>query len=256
MISVTAPLAGLPPRGVGFYDPRARRRGEGWSFLAVAPSRAGAGDWIFVGPDDTTPERWRATLDRMLAAVGPLTAGIIVDPEGGWPQLGAAERATQLAELGRALRAAALRTRVIVTSHGGFPIATLAPHLGRLVIGSPQLYYDGPTNARTWERWRRAFGRRLIPSIAGPRGIASPPAQWSTPEGYAAYLDTIPRDVPGVIVWDLTTVRPDAVDAIRSRWAGFMGIPWLAVSALDTWAGLALVVVALLALVALVIGGR
>lgn len=250
VISPAALALGLPPIGAGVYDPT-RRRGERWAFRAVAPERAQAGDWCFVGPEQSRPENYiDGAIRRLGAGIGPLTPGVIFDPENGWPQIHASERAAKFSEMAWHLAQLAARTRVCITSHGGFPVAAIPRWLRKLVSGSPQLYYDAPTNARVLARWQAVFGERISPSIAGPRGIANPPPEWSTDEGYQRYLDGIPRDVPGVIIWDLTTIRPSAYEMIRSRWGRLATFPAVATAAFDTLPvmGIVLIVLAMLVL--------
>ncbi len=239
-IGVSMLLAGMPPSGVGIYDPRARRDGQGYAFYARNPGRNAARDWVFTGPGAWAEDTWQGTLDTMLSACGPLTPGIIPDPEGPIVTLPQTRRRAVLAAMGRALTLAALRVRVCVTSHGGFPIEELAPFCGRMVSFSPQLYYDAPTNARKWARWRAVCGNRMVPSVAGPNGIAHPPDAWSTEAGYQAYVNGVPNDAPGCIIWDLTTIRPSALAAIRGRFGGVRSLPFFALSAMDTWGGLVL----------------
>lgn len=262
MISIGALATGTPPTGLGIYDPRRRRDGQGWGFLAVNPEHARAGDWLFVGPEPSTPDEYLdiaptsvdgdpvGAIKRLSDGIGPLTPGVIFDPEMGWPQVPASERAARFEEMARALFALALRTRVVITSHGGFPVERIPRWVRPFLSGSPQLYYDAPTNARVLARWRSVFGARVVPSVAGPRGIARPPADWSTDAGYSRYLDSIPRDVPGAIVWDLTTIRASALAAIRARWGG-LGAVLPSVAAFVTAASgmLALAMVALIAIV-------
>jgi len=248
-------LGGVPPAGVGLYirdtiDPRLGR------FVALNATRAdlnaqatvararGQEVWLYSLPSEWRPGVWRESLTSIVQRAGSIgAAGVIADPENGWPELGQLARRRELAELGAALAAAAATTRVGVTSYPMLPdLRSLADGCGTRVFGSPQLYgrtaTDAPTLRGWYDRWRDAgFGPRLVPSIAAWASSA----QLETPEGYRRYLDALPRaggaigwratgPLPRYIAAELATYEPggSAAGTAALAAAAGLGSPWIA----------------------------
>ncbi len=259
--------AGMPPAGLGLYARNHVVAGP-WRWFAidawrsdaaqqVAAARAlGADVWMFGGPDRWTPDTWRRSLrEAVAAAQAHRASGIIVDRENGWTSSQA--HATENQTLGAELRAAAMSTRVGVTSFPGAPhIDVLARATRRLVWGSPQFYArDLPPSqfGAWWSRWRSWWGARLIPSIAAwPASDALGSAV-----GYDSYLAQLPR-AGGYAAWPVHPIPSYMTGALTQRFGGLHGLtmlPFAALGALDTWTGLVLLVLALLVAVSVLVGG-
>lgn len=205
-------LAGVPPFGLGIYGRDSIERGP-WSWRSYNAERtgdvreqffAGGGGWLWAGPASMRPDVWQRGVDDLEALAVELGAsGIIVDPEGGWPQISRAERERQGRAFGE--RCAAASVRVGMTSYPLWPARrAFVEGAGGKVWGTPQIYGISVRTpdqiARAWDDWTGLFGAgKLIPSIAAWRDPRSDLLQ--SAEGYADYLSRIPHAC-GAIAFD------------------------------------------------------
>lgn len=227
---MTDPIAllqrGMPPTGKGIFLRDAWEPGP-WHVavvnafrsdaaqLAQTASAAGCSIWLYGTPDRFTAATWRASLDTLRGKLTsiPHVVGVIIDREDVSPSL------PDVTAMAQAMVALSSETRVGFTSYpswGG--LETLARTCGESVFGCVQIYGRSSQNPADWQswfrRWQAFFGSRLIIATAG---WASNPSL-GTPEGFARYLDGLPR-APGALVWDESGSRmpPYIVDAY-SRW--------------------------------------
>lgn len=235
MTIAAAVLAGVPPSGLGCYVWQTSAPPGDWDFYCVTyTSRtltralldAGKRVWLFAGPSAWAPGAWRATLAECLAlaAADSRIVGIVANPEEAWRSAGSAEAA----EFGRALAAAAERTRVGVVTIPAQPhLATTVAAAGSSVWWSIELYANSaaPSSFATWaQRWSAAGvpRSRLSMTVAG----FTPPSElgratMATRETYRAYLDALPS-TSGAIVWgnnSLLSSRAWMLEELSRRYA-------------------------------------
>ena len=233
-MTILAPVAaGVPPVGIGLYA-RGRVGAPGpWQWYVGR-------EWSFANVDQMRADPVAATQRAIAEAIANGRSGAILD----W-ETDATE--AQVRAVTALVVANAARTRVGFTSYPSWRYVGLIAQLTHgLMWGSPQLYFDPATNARGWEHWRSAFGARLIPSakgyVVGAHTSDAMAAALRTPAGYAAYLESVPR-AGGVIIWPNHPVPQYMLDAIHARWGGIatpLLVPWAALSVLDSWPGLVL----------------
>lgn len=183
---------------------------------AILEAHGGRG-WLYGLPDAWRPGSWRGTLERCLERVRETgAAGILADPENGWPQASDSEARA----LGEALAQAARETRVGVTSYPLFPrLDALADACRGWVWGSPQIYgaSGGPAEWRAWHaRWVRAWGPgSVVPSLAaGGGGLAAPRAFHGSAQGLLDYWRSVPRGA-GIIFWPGASIPAHVADAAQ-----------------------------------------
>lgn len=249
-MSIAAPLlVGAPPSGLGVYS-RGHTTEPGFDWHTGR-------EWGFVGVDHMNSADWQRYADLAVAdALQNGRSGVILDREDHTPD-------AVVDAMAAWIRANALRVRIGFTSYPAWNgLARLAAGARGLFWGSPQLYFDAPTNARGWARWRAALGLRIVPSIAGyvtgsdPSRAAADRALRGTADAYANYLASVPR-AGGAIVWPVWPMPSYMRDALRARYGGLSmlaGVPFNLASSLDTWPGLAFVLVGLIICAALAVG--
>lgn len=243
-------LLGVPPTGLGVYA-RGRVGAEGpWQWYTGR-------EWELVGVDAMNGADWQAHCDAAAARARARGAsGVILDREDRTPD-------AVVDAIAAWIRRNAFTVRVGFTSYPSWNgLARLAAGARGLFWGSPQLYFDAATNARGWARWRSELGLRLIPSIAAyVEGSSSSRraediALRGSAEAYARYLASVPR-AGGAIAWPVWPVRPYMLQQLGARYGGvamLAGLPYNVASSLDTWTGLALVLVLLVVCAALALG--
>lgn len=246
--------AGRPPVGLGIFDRSQRVPGPPWIWHASYPARARAGDWVFVGVEAMAIGSWRVSLARAVeVAVSRFASGVIVNPERLQVEWANAPQ-SEFDALSDALCAAALRTRIGFVSIPAWPVERM--RFRGLVWGGMEWTRNIGPNLRGWERWRRVFGARLIPSLFTPHGVL-PPA-WPDIASFRAYVESIPR-TGGAIVWPGYPVEPYAIEVLTERYASptaaLTMLPLSAFSALDTWPGLLFLVLFTLLVVGSLLGG-
>lgn len=212
----------VPPFGLGVYL-RDRVEPVRWAFGAVNAWRAdrasqaaalraaGASVWVYGTPERFNPSTWREGVARLASVARELgAAGVIADPETGWPELARERRDTEARALGAALADLSGEFRVGATSYPSFPaLDALAQGCRGRVFGSPQIYGRTSADAEAFASWLDAwrqpsrFGRYCIPSIAG---WAAQPSMASA-AGYRAYLAKLPK-AAGAIVWETSGAMP------------------------------------------------
>lgn len=250
MTILAGPLAGVPPSGLGLYSRGHVGEPGPWSWYTGR-------EWELVGIEQMNSAQWETHCDaavaRVLARGGQ---GVILDREDRTPN-------TVVDAIAAWIHRNWMRVRILFTSYpawNGLP--RLAAAARGLFSGSPQLYFDAPTNARGWARWRAELGLRLVPSVAGyiegssESRRAADRALRGTPDAYRAYLASVPR-AGGAIVWPVWPMPQFMRDALAARYAGvamFAGLPFNIASSVDTWLGLALAVVLLVVCGALALG--
>lgn len=250
MTILAAPLVGVPPVGLGVYARGHVGEPGPWSWYVGR-------EWELVGVEQMNSPQWEqhadAAVARVLARGG---SGVVLDREDATPD-------SVVDAMAAWIRRNFMRVRIIVTSYPAWRgLERLASKARGLFVGSPQLYFDAPTNARGWARWVAALGFRVIPSVAGyvegsdAARHAADRALRGTPAAYTSYLHSVPR-AGGAIVWPVWPVPQYMRDALAARYTGlamFVGVPFNIASSLDTWPGLALVLVLLLVCASLALG--
>lgn len=221
---------GAPPIGLGMFL-RDRFLDGPWSWVAVNGGRAdyahesglakGAGKqlWLYAMPGSFTPTGWRDGLALLLVRCAEVGAtGIIVDPETEW-----GNGADQIAAFGAALRDAATRTRVGITSYPSWgPMPALATAAGDACFGIPQIYGQPGAFTRAeiesqWSRWRGAFGTRLCVGFSAWVPSSSPTL--NDPAEYNAYIDRLPA-AGGYIGWISGPIPVHMMQEIQRKWGG------------------------------------
>lgn len=250
MTVLALPLVGVPPSGLGLYA-RGRVGEPGpWSWYVGR-------EWELVGIEQMNSPQWEQHADAAVArALARGAQGVILDREDNTP-------AAVVDAMAAWIRRNCVRVRIIVTSYPAWNgLERLAAGARGLFVGSPQLYFDAPTNARGWSRWLRVLGLRLIPSVAGyvegsaESRRAADRALRGTPSAYISYLASVPR-AGGAIVWPAWPMPQYMKDALAARYTGlamFAGVPFNIAASIDTWPGLALVLVLLMLCAALALG--
>lgn len=221
---------GLPPTGRGIY---ARAQSVDWlagfDFVALhrarrdTPQKArdlmarGVSVWLYSTPAEWAPGAWQAELQiigDMALNLG--VAGIIADPENGWPSVSRAVRDREASALGAGLAELAMSTRVGVTSYPAFPARRqIAAACEGRVWGSPQIYDKGYSAERIfafYSDWLALFGdARVIPSISAwpsSRSGSASTSRLRTREGFRAYLTQFVPPAVGAIGWPTQNAAP------------------------------------------------
>jgi len=251
-VTVLAPLSlGVPPFGVGIYSRGVIPRPGPWQWYTGR-------EWGFVGVEAMNGADWQRHCDAAAdEAIRSGRSGVILDREDRTPD-------AVVDAIAAWIRRWAFRIRIGFTSYpswNGLP--RLAAGARGLFWGSPQLYFDADTNARGWRRWVGELGLRCVPSIAAyvdgssSSRVAEDRRLRGTPAAYAAYLASVPH-AGGVIAWPTHGPVPGyMVDAIAQRWGGVglvAGVPFAIGATLDTYAGLLVLVVLVLVVLASILG--
>jgi len=210
---------GLPPNGRGIYVREsitdAQRIGANFAMVNAERSdadelaRSLGGAWLYSLVGAWRPDTWRDGLAQILAKRRQLLAqgipvhGIVADPEGGWPQLSAAQLASKVTALGQTLAALASEMRVGLTTYPSWPgRLALVAAAGDALWYSPQIYGRTSQDPADLARWYA-----LWTSVAGPQHCIPTIAAWpvspmhATAQGYHDYLAMLPA-AAGYIAFD------------------------------------------------------
>jgi hypothetical protein len=251
-VTILAPLAvGVPPIGAGIYSRGVIPRPGPWRWYTGR-------EFAFVGVEAMNSAEWETHAEAAAQeAVRSGRVGIILDREDRTP-------ASVVSAIARFIRRWFYRLSIGFTSYpawNGLP--QLASEARGLFWGSPQLYFDAPTNAAGWRRWTAELGLRNVPSIAAyiegsaPSRAALDRQLRGTPEAYDRYLASIPY-AAGVIAWPthgpIPTFMVSALDRRYGVGGTMLGLPFAVGSAIDSWPGLVVVIVVLV-LALLSLGG-
>lgn len=212
----------VAPRGLGLFerDPRVRGtpdqaaafiRMSRFSWVSVDAGAAPISDvvrygariecptWVHMKEEAFRPERWRASLQRVLSVAESIGArGIIVDPEGGW---GGASLNDEARIFGREIgRLADDGWDIALTSYPMWSkLEEFAQGLGGSGIwGIPQFYWkDRPLSSyEGWiQRWKENVPGPIVPAISGWLSHTN-----ITEDRFKAQLDTIGTH-RGAVVW-------------------------------------------------------